>query len=329
MQDALNEIDDDLIVVAATKKIKRQDIETGQYSHVGLSLDRSSSVIVVGPTSPPADAGKWSERNAHGWDRKREDWPMVQKTWNVESPNFGDGARNGWTMHSWTRDVYQHQIFEPQGMTIEASVLRDEGGDEMIIKFTLSPILNRRMAEFELMLLWAINVLQENTGVTGAFASSAKDEEYISTISLDWKIFPPGTVGEVMARLLESTHSSNSPDFEKHVRERVQLFESFNPKAYIRGQGGFGSYFGAQFADDLVVFENLRYGNAIYLLYQGWNEISQRSRHDLLRDQDAHFDRVRHTDGWQDRFTSLLHDKLFERGLKKQRQGYRSKRRER
>lgn len=326
VQDALSEIHSDLIAVSATKKVNRSDLEAGRYSHVGLSAD-GSTILTTGPIQPPADAGKWSARNAYGWDRKREDWPMVQKTWTFESPNFGDGARNGWTMRSWTRDVYQHQIFEPQGMTIEASILEDRGGEQVVVKFALKPILSRTMPEFDLMMLWALNVLQENTGVTGAFASDATREEYIATITLDWQIFPPGTADDVVARLLGTEHPTSMPDFEKHVRERVLLFENFEPKAYIRGHGSFGTYFGAQFADDLVVFENLKYGNAVYLLYQDWDEASQRSRLDLLRDQDAHFDRVVHTDGWQDRLTSLLHDKLFERGLRRRRSGYRSNRR--
>ncbi|WP_172961146.1 hypothetical protein [Asticcacaulis excentricus] len=326
--DALDDIEGDLIAVAATKRVNRSDVEEGLYSHLGLTA-ATSGISTAGPAHPPADAGRWSKRNAHGWDRKREDWPMVQKSWTFESPNFGDGARNGWTMRSWTKDVYQHQIFEPQGMTIEPIVLEDKGGEQLIVKFALTPMLSRGMAEFDLMLLWALNVLQENTGVTGVFASDATRAEYISTVTLDWQIFPPGTADEVVARLLSSARPSNAPDFEKHVRDRVRLFEGFEPKAYIRGQGSFGSYFGAQFADDLVVFENLKYGNAVYLLYQDWGEASQRSRLDLLRDQDAHFDRVVHTDGWQDRLTSLLHDKLHERGLRRRRSGYKSKRRRR
>jgi hypothetical protein len=323
---ALDQIDGDLIEVAATKKINRMEIEAGLYNHVGLQL-KGSALISTGPTLPPSDVGKWSSRNAHGWDRKREDLPMVQKTWTFESPNFGDGARNGYTMRSWTRDVYQHQIFEPQGMTIEASVLEDRGGEQLIVKFALAPMISRGAGEFELMLLWAVNLLQENTGVTGVFASNATREDYISTVMLDWQIFPPGTVDDVVSRLVGSTRPANAPDFEKHVRDRVLLFEGFEPRAYIRGQGAFGSYFGAQFADDLVVFENLKYGNAIYLLYQDWNLASQRSRLDLLRDQDANFDRVVHSDGWQDRLQALLHDKLFERGLRRRRSGYRWKRR--
>jgi len=325
VQEALDKIDGDLIAVAATKKVRRGDIDAGLYSHVGLTMEGGINVA-SGPVKPPPDAGKWSGRNAHGWDRKREDWPMVHKSWTFEAPNFGDGARNGWTLHSRTKNVYQHQIFEPQGMTIEPGLLEDRGGEEVIVKFGLAPMLSRGMPEFDLMLLWAINVLQENTGVAGIFPSEATHEDYVATITLDWQIFPTGSAEETVGCILGSARPQNMPDFEKHVRERVKLFESFEPKAYIGGQGGFGSYFGGQFADDLVVFENLRYGNAIYLLYQDWNEASKHSRLDLLRDQDAHFDRVPHTEGWQERLAALLHDKLFERGLRRRRSGYRSKR---
>lgn len=322
---ALNQIDGDLVAVAATKKVAKVDIESGQYAHLGLRSD-GGKIITSDPVVPPADTGKWSERNALGWDRKRQDWPMVTKTWTFESPNFGDGARNGWTMRSWTRDVYQHQVFEPQGMTIEVTILDDRGGDHIVVKFALGPLINRSMPEFELMLLWSINVLQENVGATGVFASDASAEDYKATIALDWQIFPPGTADEIVARLAGSARPGNRPDFEKHVRDRVRLFESFDPNNYIRGQGGFGSYFGAQFADDLVVFENLRYGNAVYLLYQNWNDVSRRSRLDLLRDQDAHFDRVVHTQGWEERLKALLHDKLHERGIRRRRGGYRHRR---
>lgn len=163
-------------------------------------------------------------------------------------------------------------------------------------------------------------------GATGVFASDATSEDYKATIKLDWQIFPPGTADEIITRIAGTARPGNSPDFEKHVRDRVLLFESFNPTNYIQGQGGFGSYFGAQFADDLVVFENLKYGNAVYLLYQNWDEVSRRSRLDLLRDQDAHFDRVIHKAGWEDQLKAVLNDKLYERGLRKRRNGYRSKR---
>ena len=65
VQSALNDIDGDLIAVAATKKINRKDIEAGQYGHVGLSIE-GSSIIAAGRTQPPADPGKWSETRHAG-----------------------------------------------------------------------------------------------------------------------------------------------------------------------------------------------------------------------------------------------------------------------
>ena len=159
------------------------------------------------------------------------------------------------------------------------------------------------------------------------FASSASPSEFLETIALDWKIFPSGTVEEVMAQLRQLDRAQNQVDFDRHLQDRIEFFESFKPDAYIRGVGGFGSYFGAKFSEEFVVFENLKYGNAIYLLYENWEEVSKRSRLDLLRDSDAHFDRVTHSEGWQLRLKALLQDKLYEFGLGPKQRMPRSRRR--
>lgn len=326
LQSTLDGIDGDLVKVAATKSISRKEIADGLYAHVGLRCE-DDALVIDEPSIPPVDIGKWSGRNALGWDNKRKDWPKVHKTWTFEAPNFGDGARNGWSMRSRSREVYQHQIFEPQGMTITNEILDDRGGDKVLVKFEVSPILSRTMPEFDLMLLWSINVLQENTGVANVFSCSASHADFLETIALDWMIFPSGTVDEVVAHLKEHGRAQNQVDFDRHVQDRIQFFESFKPVSYVRGLGGFGSYFGAKFSDNFVVFENLKYGNAIYLLYENWEEVSKRSRLDLLRDSDANFDRVMHSEGWQLKLKALMQDKLHELGLGPKRRMPRSRRR--
>lgn len=316
IREALEATQSDFIVIASAKKIAVRDIAAGVYAHVGLRL-ADGSVVAEGPVLPPSEAGKWSERNASGWDRKRLDWPMVTKTYIFETPNFGDAATYGTHTHFSEREVYQRQVFEPQGMQIETEILDARGDEYIVVKFALSPILNRRQPEFELMLLWSLNVLQENTGVTGVFASEATQEYYLATIQLDWELFPPGTIDEVVARFARRpANPRNTPDFDRYVRDRIALFNRLNPKAYLRGQGSFGSYFGAQFADDLVVFENLKYGNALYVLYEDWDTVSKRSRIDLLRDHDANFDRIIHTDDWKHRFAALIRYQLEKRQRK-------------
>lgn len=311
----LDKIVGDLIVVAAVKKIPVADITAGLYSHLGLNIDLlDDKVVAEGAVQPPADAGKWSFRNARGWDRKRTDLPMVPKTYVFETPNFGDASTYGTHMHVMTRDVHQHQIFEPQGMEIEPTILSDTTGDSVLVKFALTPFLSRGQPEFELMLLWSLNILQENTGITGVFASTATKEDFVGTIQLDWDVFPPGTIDQVVAWFTSKPSAAiRAADFDKHLRDRTAAFSKLQPEAYIRGSGQFGSYFGAKFADDLVVFENLRYGNALYILYEDWGDISKRSRLDLLRDHDAKFDRIIHTDDWQMRFKELIRRELAAR----------------
>jgi hypothetical protein len=61
----------------------------------------------------------------------------------------------------------------------------------------------------------------------------------------------------------------------------VRLFSSLKPTAYLAGTAKFSAYVGAQFAPDLVVFENVKYGNALYVLYDNWRDVSKRSRLDM------------------------------------------------
>lgn len=311
----LEKVDGDLIAVAAVKSVRVADINSGLYSHLGLNVDLLDDAIVTdGPKQPVEDAGKWSYRNARGWERKRRDLPMVSKSFVWETPNFGDASTYGTHTHYQSRQVYQNQVFEPQGMEIEPTILSQTTGDYVLVKFALTPLLSRSQPEFELMLLWALNVLQENTGVTGIFSTTASKDDFIRTIELDWDIFPPGTIDDVVAWFSSKpSKASKAPDFEKHLRDRTSAFSKLKPESYIRGSGQFGSYFGAKFAEDLVVFENLRYGNALYILYDDWDEISKRSRLDLLRDHDAKFDRVVHTSDWQLQFNKIMKEELAAR----------------
>ena len=62
------------------------------------------------------------------------------------------------------------------------------------------------------------------------------------------------------------------------------------------------------------MFENLRYGNALYILYGDWQDVSKRSRLDLLKGTDESYDRIRHDDGWEHRFVEHMRLQLKRRG---------------
>ena len=90
----LDEIDAELILVAATKKVPLADISIGLYAHLGLTVENDRAMAAK-PSKPDEIIGKWSRRNAEGWEIKRTDLPMITKTFVWETPNFGDGGRYG------------------------------------------------------------------------------------------------------------------------------------------------------------------------------------------------------------------------------------------
>ena len=55
--EALGKIESDLIQVAATKKIPRAGIESGQYAHVGLRAE-GGQIVTSGPVLPPCGRGQ-------------------------------------------------------------------------------------------------------------------------------------------------------------------------------------------------------------------------------------------------------------------------------
>ena len=130
-------------------------------------------------------------------------------------------------------------------------------------------------------MLFALNLLQENIGDADVLPRDAEHGELSATLSLNWEIFPPGTVDEVVEPG-DPRRWTRHREQEALMRERDRPVPWLKPKRYIQGRGGMNRYIGALFANDLVVFENVRYGNAPYVLYGKWEEISKRSRIDLL-----------------------------------------------
>jgi hypothetical protein len=96
------------------------------------------------------------------------------------------------------------------------------------------------------------------------------------------------------------------PKVRAEIEHRVNVISRLKPEALIAGTSGFSRYFGAKFADDLVVFENVRYGNALYVMYERWEELNRRSRVDLLKGPRDGFDRIEHRAEWEDRLAALL-----------------------
>jgi hypothetical protein len=252
----------------------------------------------------PAPKGLWTRRNINGWEITRKDWPKITKTFSHESPNFGDWSKGSHTV-SVEREVYQREFFPAHEYTIRYyEIARDNMyvtiGLELTRVFELMPADAR---EF----LFALNVFQESVGFSAVRPSDSPMTDYPGSLKIDWEILPVGdreaTLAEVKRKLAPNKNE------ERVIEDRLWLLLSMKPKNLLTGTSGFARYVGAQYADDLVAFENVRYGNALYIMYEDWARLSKMSRVDLMASQE-NFERVVHTPTWKIQAKAIIRNKL-------------------
>jgi hypothetical protein len=165
--------------------------------------------------------------------------------------------------------------------------------------------INRRLAQVEMRVENRVRIRQQSP-----HNENTTREALSHTMNVYWEIFPPGTVDEVVRFFSEGMIGAKGTrritSTEKILRERVEAFVALRPEAYIRGRDQLNQYIGAKIAENVVVFENWHYGNALYVLREDWEEISKRSRIELLHDAEARFERIIHSPGWQRRLEETI-----------------------
>ena len=293
----------DDVVVACVKLLQNEDV--ARYAHLGLKIS-SSGLLTPPPTVPDPSAGRYSAANVHGMEKVRRDLPMTQKTFTFESPNWGDWSRGSHEV-SHTRDVYRRDYYPPKEVELTIDVLKGSASGYSV-KFAIGQVLSRRTKNFKQELLYNLNILQENVGAADVFPSAATLADYAATIRVDWQILPPGTVDEVVRAMLKGKRAV-TPEQDIVMRDRIAFMAKLKPEAYIAGTDGFLRYFGAKFNETLVAFENVTYGNAVYVMFESWPQLSQRSRVELLSGPRDSFERIEHRTGWKKKLTTLIRDR--------------------
>jgi hypothetical protein len=281
--------------VAATKLISVADVKAGLYRH--LEIRHEGGRLSFEPTvAPPKSSGRWSKTNVDGREDKQKHLPKVPKLYTFEVPNFGDWSKGSHTI-TQERMVYPRKYVPPKHLAIEIELL-EEAPDAYLFKFVVGEVLALDAADFEQDLLYNLNLLQENVGVSDVFPSDATKEDYWRAISVSWEFLPPGERDPLGAML------RRNPDLPQEqvqvIEDRYEFLKSLHPITYIMGSSGFQRYYGAMISENLVVFENIRYGNAVYIMSDGWEVNSRLSRTELLAKAQRDFIRVRHYAGWKD-----------------------------
>jgi hypothetical protein len=308
----IQSMETDEVVVGCVRRIPKTDIERGDFENLGIRYE-DGRLAVEGAVLPEASAGRYSDRNVNGYIVKRTDLPMTTLSRSFDTPNFGDWGLGSHEV-TFEQDVYQREIHPPRELGLTLEVLgEDATTGQVVVRIAVDDVLDRRDTDFEGDLLFDLNLLQENVGSVDVFPATASRSEYLSSLYVDWEILPPGQQDNV-DRILAGVKAP-SPELREQVTERYDFLMSLRPTGIVRGASGFRRYFGAQFGDECVVFENVEYGNALYVMFEDWRRLSQMSRLELRADMDnsRDFVRVEHRRGWKSKLRAIVRKKRTDR----------------
>lgn len=302
IRDQIARCDSDTFYVGRARTYSTAEIASGALAHLGVGWD-GNSVTYEPSLIPAVENGRWSKYNVDGRPHVRKDLPKVDKTiggW--QTPNFGDWSKGSHT-HYATRKVYQRETWYAQRLPVMIDV-QDPVDGQVTIGFRVDRVFDRAdLNERDLKL--AVSLLRENINSHASVIPTALSvADWLADQRVTWEILPRGeaTFEKVVAQLKANPSSPRV----REMQDRYQAVYGMHPGAVVVGDGEFSRYFGFKFREDLVALENLDYGNALYLMYEDWAVLSQRTRVELLADADANYDRIIHRAGWENRLKALL-----------------------
>lgn len=300
----LSKINGRHIVAGCLKTYSKDALLSGELKHLGVMF-QNGEIKNPNKIVPHSNRGKYSFRNINGYEEKRSDLPKETYSVTIEAPNWGDSC-NGTHDVTWYRERYQVEFHPPRISTIKIEFLDSSPNlENYTIKFEVSEVLDKESDDFDDRLLECLNLLQENLNYCGVAAADSTITDYKESIQLSWEILPPGTKEEAIQRLFGDTKPTKVQ--ENNVGDRYDFLLKLKPTKLIYGTSGFQRYFGALLKEDLVVFENIRYGNAIYIMHENWEELSVRSRLELLSGRFGNkFERVIHRAGWKAKARNII-----------------------
>ena len=305
-----NQLTGNNLIVSSLVTFSAADIRSGKLNHLGITLD-NTGLQYPATIIPNTTQGKHSRKNVDGEVVVRRDLPKRTKYYSWEVPNWGDSS-NGTHTVNVPREVYRRDFIPPNLVSLNIECRNtDPNLNQYSILFQLDEVLDKNSPDFEDRLLDLINILLENICVCDVNLSTSTYQNYISTMQLAWEILPPGE-REAFIQSLSTTNGSANPNSIGIIDQRYQFLLSLNPVNLIVGTSGLQRYSGAMINNNLVVFENIRYGNALYIMYDNWDTLSQRSRTEIISGQyGTSYDRVVHFDGWEDKARQIIRDRLI------------------
>ena len=280
--------------------IKNQSKFNDVLLKTGFSKNFQSGESIL----PPTIFGPISLYNAEGKYKIHKDKPMETAYRTAEWHWKEWRGRYDIVEQSKLVDVpykrYPRTFIVPPSIEITTYLMNNK---EQVI---ISPIFELNEGNKE-EIIHTINLFLEIFGECQFFAENLEEIIKLPIKRLNWRILPPGQMPWI--KFKEEVKSLvNSAPKGKHavIRYRLEKINKYKPDFAAIGEGGFRGYIILGFNQrNIYTLESLYYGNATYIFGEKWEELSKKTKAEILN-QNLQADRIIHRKGWDNRIDKLL-----------------------
>jgi len=254
---------------------------------------------------PPASIGPTSKFNAEGKYIKHKDQPketayrVVEWHWQEYDGPYDTVEQSRLVDVPYKR--YPRTLIPPY--SVEITVSKTLEGDFVLI----SPFVEYSEANKEL-LKHTLNLFLEIFGECQVFTEDLNEVIKPPIHRLNWKILPAGRMPwEQLRQELEPIIQSAPEGNRPFILHRLETINNFNPNFTAVGKAGFNGYVIMGFPNkNIYVCESIFYGNATYIFAEGWEELSKKTKAEIL-DDNLQEERIIHrAERWDRRIRELL-----------------------
>jgi hypothetical protein len=186
--------------------------------------------------------------------------------------------------------------------SVELAIYKNTAGKTILAGPTLE-----FTATQDQIIIHVINLFLEIFGECEFFTENLDSIIKVPLRHLNWTILPPGqrpwqSLKKEVQPIIDGVPDGNKPVIEY----RLETINKHKPDFAAVGRGGFRGYVVLGFEkEQLFVFESLFYGNATYVFNKDWEDLSKRTKADILS-EGLQLDRIIHRKGWDTRMNNLL-----------------------
>lgn len=276
-----------------------------RYQNILREIGFTQPLNVGDSLLPSASLGPISKFNAEGKYIVHKDRPMetayriVEWHWEEYDGPYNTVERSRLVDVPYKR--YPRTFVPPY--SVEITVSKTSKGDLALV----SPLIKYTENNKEL-LKHTLNLFLEIFGECQLFTEDLDEIIKVPVRRLNWRILPPGRMPWEQLRqeiepIVQSAPEGNRP----FILHRLKTISKFDPHFAAVGTAGFRGYIILGFENKKIhVCESIFYGNATYIFAERWEELSKKTKAEIL-DRNLQEDRIIHrVESWERRIREWL-----------------------